>query len=258
MLYALLYSVGLVGLLNDGFTFSHWRAVLSGSEVWRSLLLSAGVAGSVTSLGAALGLAAALGLRPALRNGPFAGAVYLPLALPPAVAGFLVYQMLSGGGLLSRGLSRLGLLTSPWAMPALVQDRLAIGIVCAHVLLAAPFLTILFTRLFEAQRVAELSRAAMSLGASPWQSVWLVEVPVLLRAASENLALLFIAVLGSYEIPLLLGRQAPQMLSVLTLRKYALFDLRQKPEAFVIALLYALIVLAPLAWVLRRRGADAA
>ena len=54
--------------------------------------------------------------------------------------------------------------------------------------------------------------------------------------------LFFIYVMGAYEIPLLLGRQSPQMLSVLAMRKYARFDITQKPEAFAIAFLYAVLV----------------
>jgi len=64
--------------------------------------------------------------------------------------------------------------------------------------------------------------------------------------------LFFIYVLGAYEIPLLLGQQSPQMLSVLVMRKYARFDITQKPEAFIIAILYALFVTAIILTVFRR------
>ena len=72
---------------------------------------------------------------------------------------------------------------------------------------------------------------------------------------TPSLALLFAVVLGSYEIPLLIGSQSPQMISVLVLRRYALYDITQKPEAFIIALLYTLLVLGLVGTALRRHPA---
>src|SRR5262249_39037592 len=66
---------------------------------------------------------------------------------------------------------------------------------------------------------------------------------ILLSRAAANVLLLFVVVLGSYEIPLLLGRQSPQMLSVLTFRKYQRFDLLDKPQAFACSILYTLFAL---------------
>jgi hypothetical protein len=54
----------------------------------------------------------------------------------------------------------------------------------------------------------------------------------------------------------MLGRQSPEMASVLIWRKYALFDLSQKPEAYVLALSFALIALAIAGFGFRSRGAS--
>jgi putative spermidine/putrescine transport system permease protein len=259
LLYAGLYSVGLTGLLNTGFTLDAWRRVLGGREVWASLALSAGVALAVVVLAAAGGLALALALRGrpgGLDRGALSYALYLPLALPGTVAALFTFQMLTGGGLVPRLLLRLAVLANPEAYAAPVQDRWAIGIVLTHAALAVPFFALLFAKLHKSERIDELSTLAASLGASGGQRLRRVEIPLLLRAAASNLALLFVVVLGSYEIPLLLGRQAPQMLSVLTLRKYALFDIHQKPEAFVVALLYTALVLGVIAVVFWRGRED--
>lgn len=253
LVYAALYSLGLTGLLGRGLTWSHWRAVLGSRELWASLGLSAGVALGVVAATTAAALGLALSLRERVERGLLSSALYLPLALPGAVAAFFVFQMLTGRGLVPRVLFRLGLLSDPAAYVPLVQDRWAVGIVLAHVGLAVPFFTLLFADLYRSERIGELAALARSLGASPGQCIRRVEVPLLLRAASANLALLFIVILGSYEIPLLLGRQAPQMLSVLTLRKYALFDVTQKPQAFVVALVYTALVLALIAGLFRGR-----
>jgi putative spermidine/putrescine transport system permease protein len=252
LVYGGLYSVGLAGLLGRGFTLEAWRRVLGGRELWSSLALSAGVAAAVVALAAIGGLALALGLRGRIERGPLAIALYLPLALPGTVAAFFTFQMLTGGGLAARVLLRFGLLSDPARFVPLVHDPWAAGIVLAHAGLAIPFFALLFDGLYRSERVADFTALAASLGAGRRQRLARVEVPLMLRAAAPNLALLFIVVLGSYEIPLLLGRQSPQMLSVLTLRKYALFDIAQKPEAFAVALIYTALVLALITAFFRR------
>lgn len=255
LVYALLYSLGLTGLLSDGFTLTHWQAVLSSGEIWSSFGLSLYVAVSTMVLTVGLALALSLGWREPLRSGPLSTLIYLPLALPGAVAAFFTLQVLSGGGLLARVLAAVGMVEEPAAMVSLVHDRLAIGIVVAHVIAAVPFFTLLFVQLYDTERIAELRRLAVSLGASRWQTVVRVALPVLLYRASTNLVLYFIWVLGSFEIPLLLGRQAPQMLSVVTYRKFSLFDLLEKPQAYVVALMYTLLVFVLLGIVFGRQEA---
>ena len=81
-------------------------------------------------------------------------------------------------------------------------------------------------------------------------------MPLLLSRAKANLALFFIAVAGSFEIPLLLGAQHPQMISVLAWRRFGRFDLADKPSAFIVSLLYTVAVLVVLAVFFRRSSGD--
>ncbi len=252
LVYAFLYTIGLAGLLGGGFTGRSWSRVLGAAELWRSFGLSVAVAASVVAAATAGGLGLALGLRDEVRSGPLSSALYLPLALPFSVAGFVTYQLLAPTGLLSRLAFALGWVAGPADFPALTNDRFSIGIVVAHVALALPFMTLLFTELHGSERIGIFTALARSLGASPVQALRKVAVPMLLRRAATPMLLLFIVVLGSYEIPLLLGRQAPQMLSVLTYRKWQRFDILEKPEAFVVALAYTVFALGVLGLALRR------
>ena len=120
--------------------------------------------------------------------------------------------------------------------------------------MAIPFFVILFNEIYTNERIKELRQLAFTLGAKPHVALYKISIPILLSRAMMNVTLLFIIVLGSYEIPLLLGRQSPQMVSVLTMRKYQLFDISEKPEAFIIALLYTFIVLTLLLVVFRKFG----
>jgi len=233
-----------------------WRAVLTEGEALGSLALSAFVATAVVALALGLALPLALALRDRVRRGIVGAALHAPLAVPAVVAAFVAFQLLTPSGIVGRWLVAAGVVGGMEGVPVVVNDRWAVGIVLAHVALAVPFLVLLLAELADSERLADLARLARTLGAGQRAVRWRVEVPVLLRAAVPQAALLWVAVLGSYEIPLLLGRQSPQMLSVLTLRTFERFDLADKPKAFVLAVLYALAVGAVLAVVLRRREAS--
>ncbi len=244
LLYAALYGFGVVGLLSRGFTFDHWRRVLTSVEVWASVGLSLYVATAVVVLTTALALPLALALRARLESGPLVYILSLPLAIPGTVAAVLVLQLLAGAGLLSRIAYRLGLTDGIAGFPSFVRDAWLSGVVLAHVAIAVPFFALLFAELHRSERILALGELAATLGAHRGQRLLRVTLPILLRAATPSLALLFVVVLGSFEIPLLLGRLSPQMLSTLTYRKYSLFDITQKPEAYILALGYTLLVLA--------------
>ncbi len=251
--YAAGYSLGLFDLVNPGLTLRHWSRTLAAGEVAASFAYSLYVATLTMLLTVGLSLGLVVGLGPRGRRGWFAGVMHFPLAIPALVAGFYFFQLLSKSGLLSRVAYRLGLVPSLAAFPDLVQEPYGIGLITAHAFLATPFFTLLFRNLYVHERADELGQVARTLGASAWQSVRRVVVPLLLRRASATLLLYFIFVLGSYEIPLLLGTQSPQMVSVLTVRKLRGYSLADYPEGYVVATLYAVLVLG-LVPLLRKRG----
>jgi putative spermidine/putrescine transport system permease protein len=255
--HAALYSVGLAGLLGTGATLAHWRSVLGASSTWASCGLSLAVAAAVASLSAAAGLLLALAFGERLHRQPLAVALYVPLAFPGTVAALLAFQGLTRSGLLARGMLATGLIERIESYTPLVNDAFAVGIVLTHVAIAAPFLALAFERHRAHERVDELCRVAATLGATPVQRIVRVAMPVLLRRGASSIALVFVVVLGSYEIPLLLGRASPQMLSVLVMRKYGRFDLEDKPEALALAVLYTVLVAAVTALAFGRGGRDA-
>jgi len=252
-LYALAYSLGLVGLLSHGFTLEHWQRVLDAGELWRSVGYSLAIAAATVTLTVIFALAIALTFRRHARRGPLSYALHFPLALPPIVAALFVFQMLSGAGLVSRIAFRLGWISEIREFPALIYDRAGIGIILTHLALATPFFALLFAQLYENEKLADYTALSQTLGAGRWACLRRVVLPILLRRATANLTLFFIGVFGSFEIPLLLGPQAPQMISVLTQQKFALFDLSQKPAAYLIAVLYTALVLGLLFTVFRKR-----
>jgi putative spermidine/putrescine transport system permease protein len=255
--YAALYGVGLAGLLSTGFTLEHWRRVIASREVWASAGLSTYVAGAVVVATTALALPLALGLREQLDTGWLAPVLSFPLAIPGTVGAVLALQLLAGAGLVSRIAYRLRLTDGILGFPSLVQDEWLVGVIATHVALATPFFVFLFADLYRSERTPALLELASTLGASRRQGLCRVTLPILLHAAAPSLVLLFILVLGSFEVPLLLGRQSPQMLSVLTYRKYGLFDISEKPEAYILSLGFTVLALGLVAVAFRIRRSEA-
>lgn len=256
--YSLTYAIGLTGLLNEGLTGRHFAAAILEGDLASSLLLSALVAGVTVVLAGSMGVALALRLDAGLDRGVLSYLFYAPLAFPGTVAALVAFQWLTPSGLVARVLLRLGVISSLEGAPELVNDPYAFAIIATHVAIATPFLALVFRRLYDEGHVGELVEAAVTLGAGRRQRLLRVALPILVRRGASNLALVFVIVLGSYEIPLLLGRADPQMLSVLIMRKYGRFDVTDKPEAFAIAAIYTLIVMGFVALVFaRRRGRDA-
>jgi len=247
IIYALLYSLGVIGLVSDGFTTIYWQRTLSDYEFWLSIGYTFYIALVTIGVTIVLALFLALYFRGELRSGLPGFAIYVPLAFPAIVVAFLGFQLLSQSGLLARITFQLGLISNSGAFPDLVNDPFGIGIIAAHTFMAAPFFTLYFMNLYNHENVSEFRQVSESLGASPFAQLRRIVVPMLLKRAFPTLTLYTIFVMGSYEIPLILGRQTPQMLSVLAVRKLRRFSLSTIPEAYITAIVFIAIIVAVLA-----------
>ena len=251
--YALLYSLGIIGAIADGFTLQYWAQVLASSEIFYSFAYSFYIA--IISI--LLSVSGAFGLLFIFKEAPSRSlptyALYLPLAIPAIVSALLIYQFLGKGGYFSSLFFQLGVTDSIQQFPDLINDTYGIGIIAAHVLLATPFFTILFLNIYKNERIAELSQLAVTIGSNASHYIRRVVVPLILKKSTPTIILYFIFVLGSYEIPLLLGQQSPQMVSVLAIRKLRRFNLQDIPEAYIIALLYVTLVLCFVLYLFKKR-----
>lgn len=242
--YALLYSFGVVGALNTGFTTAHWRQAFSGNTIVVSFLYSMGIAAAALLISVSAALFVSLKYYRVFQKGLVSYLVYLPLAFPAIVAAFFFFQFLSKGGFLSRLFYTTGLTNSMEQFPDWINDRYGVGMIVTHCFLSFPFFLLLFNSLVSTQRIFEFSQLATSLGASRRQSVFKVAVPILLQKSFPNIILYFIFIFGAYEIPVLLGRSNPETVSVLAVRKLQKFNLFDIPQGYVIAIVYTLFVLA--------------
>jgi putative spermidine/putrescine transport system permease protein len=242
--YSLAYSIGGIGMFSKGWTTEHWRAIIESGEFWRSLWYSAGISMFVTGASTGLALMIVLTIPEIRESKRIPALIFLPLATPAVVVAVIVYQMLNPGGLLARMAQASGMIESPADFPVLVNDPWAIGIVIAGTCSALPLLTLFFLKTWTTARIQAYCRLAESLGSTQRQARWRIARPMLLHRARSLILLTFLWNLGSYEIPLLLGRQSPQMYSVLIHRRSGQYNLLQRPEAFALASTYLLLVSA--------------
>lgn len=248
---ALFASFGLAGPLAQGFTTQYWQQLETSGGLFTSLAYSTYI--SLASLGFSVGIALWLvvGRQTMLSRSPFPTLLYIPLLFPSLVMGFYLFQLLSRSGWLSRITYSLGLTSHIESFPELVQDPAGIGIILAHVLMAFPFLTLLFQTLYADARLAELRNLTLTLGASEGQFRRKIATPVLLRRAAPTLVLYGVAVLGAYDIPLLLGRTYPQMVSLFVTDRLSRFDLAEMPVGYGAGVVVALLLLCIIGYMAR-------
>ncbi len=242
--YAICYSFGLLGFNSHGFTLHHWKLVFFSSSFWNSLFVSVYVAASSLIFSVVFALLITIFfvyLTKRLQIEKF-NIFYLPLSIPNIIGAFLTFQFLGNSGMISRLLFYLGLIKNIDSFFELVNDKYYIGVIFTQSALAFPFITLLFLNTFLSSKLNELAQLSRTLGASHRQIVWRVLTPILLHNAKPNLILMFIVLFGSFEIPLLLGRQSPMMISVLISQKFKKFNLEDLPQAYVIAVIYILLV----------------
>ena len=240
--WAVLYSVGLVGGLSSGFTLENWQKILENAPFWASLGLSLAISLVVVVLSAALALGSLLFFKNQIFQKKARFWLHLPLAVPPMIAAFLGFQWLSNSGLATRVFLKIGWLQNLETAPELINDQWHFGVVAMLVFGVFPFFLILFSTFFQSENLENLSQLARTLGASDRQIARRVVAPVILRKALPNLVLSFIVTFGAFEVPLLLGRQSPQMISVFIAQKFRKFNLLDLPQAFAAAVVYAVVV----------------
>lgn len=167
----------------------------------------------------------------------------LPFAIPPVVAAFFSFHLFSGSGFLSRIAYAAGFTTSPVDFPALVNDSFGIGTFITHCMLTFPFFLVYFIYLRSDERLEQLARTARTLGASD-QQVWkYVLRPALLHKSAPLLLVFFVFVVGTYEIPLLLGSQSVRAMVPVIVDQIKGYNLKGIPVGYAMALTYGLIIM---------------
>lgn len=241
-LYALGYSFGLIGVLKTGLTTNHWSALFTAGNIFNSIFYSVSLSAISILIAVFLAINTALLLSNKLQKGILSYLIYIPLAFPGIVAAFFIFQLFSKSGVIARIAYQLHLIKDITSFPDLINDQYGIGIICSFVFLLFPFFVLLFVNIIKSERLENFKQAAATLQATPFQIWTKVSLPILLLRALPNLILYFIFLFGAFEVPLILGRSNPEMISVLAVRKLQRFNLLDLPQGYAIAVLYTIFV----------------
>ncbi len=253
LVYAILNSFGLTGILSNGFTLGHWQTFFGSNEFGISFLYSLGITGIIIIISVVVALAISINYTKNIDKGKSAYLFYIPLALPYIVAGFVTYQLFNPTGLFSRIAYFFHISSSPETFPDLTNDALSFGIIITHVVIASTFFSILFAGIFKNEKLIELADIAKGLGAKNSQVTKKVIIPIILKKAFPSIVLYGIFTLGSYEIPLLLGRQTPQFISVVIANKFQRFNLQDVPLAYCMAIAYTVLIVIILFYLTKKK-----
>ncbi len=229
-----------------GFTVRHYLALPGDPEFLAGLRQTLWVTITATAISAVGGTTLALALH-RTATGSIRTLLQVPLALPHLAMAVVLINLIAPSGLFARIFFHFGLIASPSEFPALINDRFSIGIIITYVLKEVPFIAIMVMTLL-ARIGDEYDDLARTLGASGWQRLRHVTLPLIAPAVISSSVIVFSFIFGAFEVPYILGRPYPAMLSVIAQRRYLDPDLTQRPEAIAVAMVIAAITTL-LAWV---------
>lgn len=242
-IYSLLNTFGLAGIIHDGFTTKYWQQIFQSGELTGSLFYSLLLTVVIVFLCCSTSLWLSINLRSKINSGTTSYFFYMPLALPFIVAAFITFQLLGKSGFFSRILYALQLISDPNQFPDLINDSFGFGILITHTIIGTAFFALLFGNIFKSERLGELAVLAKTLGASNSVIIKKIFIPAILRKAFPSILLYAIFILGSYEIPLLLGTQQHLMISVLIAQKFQRYNLQDIPVAYLLSVIYTVFVI---------------
>lgn len=228
-----------------------YRAVLRNPDFIASFLLSVHIAVTATLISALIAVAAALVLRQSFAGRGVINFLFqLNLTVPHLVGAIGILYLFSQSGSFARLAAAAGLIARPGEFPAMVFDPHAIGIILLYVWKEVPFIGVIV--LANMQAIGQDYEAvARSLGASRWQSIRHVLLPLILPGVLSASVMVFAFSFGAYEIPAVLGAHHPAALPVLAYRSYTDADLAARPEAMAMAVVIALLSVLMIALYLR-------
>jgi molybdate transport system permease protein len=172
-------------------------------------------------------------------KGVIGAVVALPLVLPPTVLGFYLLIALGPNGPGGRLTEALGLGLLPFTFP---------GLVIASVFYSLPFMVQPVQNAFEAIGERPLEVAA-TLRASPWDTFWLVAVPLARPGFLSGAILGFAHTVGEFGVVLMIGGNIPDKTRVVSVLIYDHVEALEYTQAHWLAggmLVFSFLVLLTL------------
>jgi sulfate transport system permease protein len=236
-------------------TFDQFWAAISSPRVVASYQLTFGASLLAASVNVVFGLLVAWVLvRYDFPGKKVADAlVDLPFALPTAVAGIALTALLAGNGWIGQFLEPMGI-------------ELAFkpgGVVVALIFIGLPFVVRTVQPVLE-DTEKELEEAATCLGATRWQTFWLVIFPAIAPALLTGFAMAFARAIGEYGSVIFIAGNMPMVSEITPLviiGKLEQYDYAGATAVALVMLIMSFVLLllinALQAWQRQRSGAGA-
>ncbi len=245
-----LQSTGLMPLVGRAApTLDAFRGAAADEELVRSAALSLAIASVSTVLAVAVGFLLAVAVLDGRAGGRLVRvAAVATIPVPHVVGAASIGLLLSDSGVVARLSGADG-----GGMPQLVAGPWWVATVAEYAWKESAFVAVVVLASLARQH-GELTEVATSLGARPFQRLRRVTLPLAAPSLVAAGGIAFAYALGSYEVPWLLGRTAPEPLPVLAYRLFTDLDLTTRPQAAAVGMVtiaVAVIVLAGTAALLR-------
>lgn len=238
---ALSMSLGYFPVIGlQEFSLKYYLKVLSQPEFWQSLRFTFYIALTSTLISTVIGVGLAYQLLNLKLNNSLASFLYqFPLAVPHIVAALMILFLLSQGGMVSRLLLKIGLISSTGDFPAYFYSKNAIGIILIYCWKEIPFITLMVYTIMKNIR-SKLGEAAQILKASSGQVFFHVILPLSMPSIISASVIVFAYSFGAFELPYLLGSTYPKTLSVWAYLYYISPELMNRPVSMVLNTLISL------------------
>lgn len=163
----------------------------------------------------------------------------VPLVLPHIAVAFLVLLLWSQTGIISSFLGKIGLIDEYTQFPDFIYRWNGAAIVFAYVYKEIPFVMLMVLSVLENFDRNQIITAKM-LGGKEVRIFVKVVLPFLLPIIHTLFVILFVYSFGAFDIPFILGKSSPSMMSVKIFRLYFMRDISARPESLA-ALAFVLI-----------------
>lgn len=241
---ALSQSLGYMPIIGlRELTFKYYVSIITDKGFLESLKFSLNISLFSSAIAVIIGVALAYSMLINKHRKSIEKILYLlPIIVPHMVAAFLMFNILSQSGLLSRILYYLGILKSESDFPSLIFDRYGVGIIICYLWKEIPFVAmVVYTFISNINK--SLEEVAVNLGANRRQFFWHVMIPLSLPSIISSFIIIFAFSFGAFEVPYLLGPTTPKTLPVKAFIEYTNPDILNRPYAMALNVVLAFISL---------------
>ncbi len=215
-----------------GTTPAEIRQTLGDPEVLQSLGLTFLAGALATGIAILMGLPLAYLLARYRFHGKgiIEGLMDLPIVIPHTAAGIALLMVFGSKGILGSALAPLGLY---------FVDTLA-GIVVAMLFVSLPYLVNMSRESFALIDI-ELEHAASVDGASAWQAIWLVTLPIAWRGIAGGALMMWARGISEFGAVIILAYH-PSIITVLLYERFVGYGLSAALPVTVVLLLFVLFI----------------